>query len=202
MEYRKYLEYIQSKNARKINKKIKKLKDKNLINEELISDTFHTFESLYFQRCILFAAICNQNKNIAWKSKKHEDGSMFDNYFIVGINTDEGSYTYHYHMMYWEYFKIKELENAPKWDGHTDKDVIRLLSLKEFNPLRGIFAGVTDDELLIDNGNMYSELKEAKERINKVLDLIDNHNKLEQELGGTIKFNIVKVENILRGDKK
>ena len=70
MEYRKYLEYIQSKNAIKINKKIKKLKDKNLINEELISDTFHTFESLYFQRCILFAAICNQNKNIAWKSKK------------------------------------------------------------------------------------------------------------------------------------
>ena len=49
---------------------------------------------------------------------------------------------------------------------------------------------------------MYSELKESKERINKVLDLIDNHNKLEQELGGTIKFNIVKVENILRGDKK
>lgn len=69
MEYRKYLEYIQSKNARKINKKIKKLKDKNLINEELISDTFHTFESLYFQRCILFAAICNQNKNIAWSLK-------------------------------------------------------------------------------------------------------------------------------------
>lgn len=202
MEFRKWLEYEQTKNAIKINKKIKKLKDKNLINEELISDTFHTFESLYFQRCILFATICNQNKDIAWKSKKHEDGTMFSDYFIVGINTDEGTYTYHYHMMYWEYFKVKELENAPRWDGHTDKDVTRLLSLKEFNPLVGIFGSVTDDELLVDNGNMYVELKETKEKINKALEYIDNHNKLEQELGGTIKFDIVKIKNMLRGDEK
>ena len=34
MEFRKWLEYEQTKNATKINKKIKKLKDKNLINEE------------------------------------------------------------------------------------------------------------------------------------------------------------------------
>ena len=49
---------------------------------------------------------------------------------------------------------------------------------------------------------LWKQVKESKEKINKVLDLIDNHNKLEQELGGTIKFNVVKVENILRGDKK
>lgn len=49
---------------------------------------------------------------------------------------------------------------------------------------------------------LWKQVEESKEKINKVLDLIDNHNKLEQELGGTIKFNIVKVENILRGDKK
>lgn len=49
---------------------------------------------------------------------------------------------------------------------------------------------------------LWKQVKESKEKINKVLDFIDNHNKLEQELGGTIKFNIVKVENILRGDKK
>ena len=49
---------------------------------------------------------------------------------------------------------------------------------------------------------LWKQVEESKEKINKVLDLIDNHNKLEHELGGTIKFNIVKVENILRGDKK
>jgi len=128
---RKELEYIKSENARKINNKIYKLKSKDLIYEGMLSDTYHTFDSLYFQRMILFAVICNQNKNISWKSKKHEDGTMYDNYFIVGINTPKGTYTYHYHMQYWDYFKVKELKNAPKWDGHTDKNVIRLLSLEE-----------------------------------------------------------------------
>lgn len=126
---RKRMQYYRSENARKINLKIKKLKDKNLLEEGMISDTYHTFNSLYFQRCILFATICNQNKNIAWKSKKHEDGSMFENYFIVGIDTPKGTYTYHYNMQYWDYFEVKELKNAPKWDGHTDENVTRLLSL-------------------------------------------------------------------------
>lgn len=132
---RKELEYIKSENARKINNKIYKLKSKDLIYEGMLSDTYHTFDSLYFQRMILFAVICNQNKNISWKSKKHEDGTMYDNYFIVGINTPKGTYTYHYHIQYWNYFKVKELKNAPKWDGHTDKDVIRLLSLEELRKI-------------------------------------------------------------------
>lgn len=128
---RKRKEYIKSNNARKINKKIEKLKSKDLIYEEMISDTYHNFESLYFQRCILFATICNQNKKISWKSKKHKDGTMYKNYFIVGINTKEGTYTYHYHIKYWDYFEVKELDNAPEWDGHTEKDVIRLLSINK-----------------------------------------------------------------------
>ena len=130
MEYRKWLEYIQVNNARKINKKIKKLKDKNLINEEMISDTFHTFESLYFQRLILFATICKKNKDKAYRSKLHADGTMFTDYFIVGIETPRGNYTYHYHKQYWGYFKdIKILDKAPEWDGHAEQDVTRLLDL-------------------------------------------------------------------------
>jgi len=126
---RKRLQFYKSENTRKINNKIKKLKEKDLIFEEKISDTYHTFEDLYFQRCILFATICNQNKEKSWKSKKHDDGTMYKDYFIVGINTPNGNYTYHYHIEYWNYFNIQELNKAPKWDGHTFKDVDRLLSL-------------------------------------------------------------------------
>lgn len=129
MDERKILQALKSNNARKINKKIQKLKNKDLIYEEMISDTYHTFDDLYFQRCILFATICNQNKEKSWKARKHDDGTMYDNYFIVGVDTPNGSYTYHYHMRYWDYFNVKELEKAPKWDGHTSKDVTRLLSL-------------------------------------------------------------------------
>lgn len=95
-----------------------------------ISDGYHTFNDLYHQRAILFATICNQNKNVSWKAKKHHDGTMFgDNWFIIGIDTIHGQYTYHYEMKYWDKFEVKELELAPEWDGHTDRDVERLLSL-------------------------------------------------------------------------
>lgn len=115
-----------------VNELILRLKEKDLIETDLISDGYHTFDGLYFQRCILFAFICNQNKEISWKSKKHSDGSMYENYFIVGIDTPKGSYTYHYHIDFWNYFKVKELDNAPEWDGHTEEDIVeRLFSLLE-----------------------------------------------------------------------
>lgn len=113
-----------------VNEIILHLKDKNLIDTDLISDGYHTFYNLYYQRCILFAFICNQNKGIAWKSKLHADGTMYDEYFIVGIDTPKGNYTYHYHIQFWDYFDVKELERAPEWDGHTEKDIEeRLFSL-------------------------------------------------------------------------
>lgn len=112
-------------NDKNINKLIDELEYKGNI-----SDGSHTFDELYFHRMILFSIICKQNKSKAWKSKLHEDGNMFDNYFIVGITTDKGDYSYHYHEEYWEYFKeVKELEFAPKYDGHKPEDITRLLSL-------------------------------------------------------------------------
>ena len=96
-----------------------------------LSDGFHTFNSLYYQRAILFATIVNTYKELAWKSKKHEDGQFCfgGGWFIVGIDTLNGSYTYHYEMEYWDLFDCKELPRAKHWDGHTDEDVTRLLSL-------------------------------------------------------------------------
>ena len=82
----------------------------------------------------MFATICNLNKDISWKSKKHSDGKKCfdsDNWFIVGIDTPEGSYTYHYEMKYWNMFNVQELEKGKEWDGHTEKDVTRLLTLEE-----------------------------------------------------------------------
>jgi hypothetical protein len=95
-----------------------------------VSDGSHTFDELYYHRMVLFAVICNQNKDIAWKSRKHADSTMFENYFIAGIRTPEGEYTFHYHKRYWNMFKVDELISAPKWDGHMPKDIGRLFSIK------------------------------------------------------------------------
>lgn len=106
--------------------------DKNATND--ISDTCHSFGELYFHRMMLFATICNTPayNAKAWKSKQHDDpkNPMFDGYFIVGIETPEGQATYHYQLEYWDVFKVKELERAPKYDGHTPADAIqRIFSL-------------------------------------------------------------------------
>jgi len=100
-----------------------------------LSDGYHTFNQLYHQRAVLFACIVNQNKNKAWKSFKHSDGKYcFDSdgeWFIVGVDTPQGSYTYHYSKEYWDMFDCQELECGKEWDGHTEEDVTRLLSLQQ-----------------------------------------------------------------------
>jgi DNA-directed RNA polymerase subunit RPC12/RpoP len=80
---------------------------------------------------MLFAVIVKQNHDRAWKSLRHEDGELCfgGGWFIVGIDTPEGSYTYHYEDNYYSLFDCEELERGKHWDGHTEKDVTRLLSL-------------------------------------------------------------------------
>ena len=90
------------------------------------SDGYHTFNELYHHRAILFSVICNERPEVAWKSKRHHDGTMYDGMFIVGISTPEGQATYHYDIEpYWSMFHVKELEYAPEWDGHTPDEAIR-----------------------------------------------------------------------------
>lgn len=121
--------------TRYINNMIKSYKDAEEIRTKDISDGYHTFGQLYHDRAVLFAIICNTYKDNAWKSKQHHDGTMFgepNEMFIVGVDTSQGQYTYHYHTdKYWDMYDVKEVEHAPKWDGHTFEDINRLFDLVE-----------------------------------------------------------------------
>ena len=89
------------------------------------SDGFHTFNELYHHRAVLFSVIVRDHNELAWKSKLHHDGTMYDGMFIVGIETPKGQATYHYNIdPYWDMFDCKELDRAPEWDGHTPDDAI------------------------------------------------------------------------------
>jgi len=104
-----------------------------------LSDGFHTFNSLYEQRMILFAALVKAYKDKAWKSYRHEDGEYCfgGGWFVVGIDTPEGSYTYHYENKYWDMFDCVDLPRAKHWDGHTENDAeTRLMSLPSARPER------------------------------------------------------------------
>lgn len=96
-----------------------------------VSDGHHTFDELYSHRAVLFSVICNQNLDVAWKSKFHYDGTMYDDMFIVGIKTPTGNMSYHYNNNRWGLFsKVKEIDYAPEYDGYTPKESLeRLLSI-------------------------------------------------------------------------
>lgn len=93
------------------------------------SDGYHTFNELYHHRAVLFSVIVRDHNELAWKSKAHHDGSMYDGMFIVGIETPEGQATYHCDIdPYWDMFDCKELSRAPEWDGHTPDDAIERIA--------------------------------------------------------------------------
>ena len=96
------------------------------------SDGYHTFNELYHHRAVLFSVIVKAFPDKAWKSKQHNDGTMYDGMFIVGIDTPEGQATYHYDIdPYWDMFECRELERAPEWDGHTPAQAIERIGRLE-----------------------------------------------------------------------
>lgn len=110
-----------------INSVIVSMKDADILDTKKVSDKWHTFGELYMQRLYLFRIICTQNKEIAWKSKKHFDEKkdpMFNGDFVVGLNTPLGSAAYHFKMEFWNLFDVKELENAPEYDGYTPMEAV------------------------------------------------------------------------------
>jgi hypothetical protein len=120
-----------------INNIIVTMKEHDVLNTKKVSDKYHTFGDLYKQRVYLFSIICNQNKKIAWKSKKHFDDDndpMFNGDFIVGLNTPKGIASYHCKFEFWDLFDVEELPNAPKYDGYTtDEALERFRSIVDTN---------------------------------------------------------------------
>ena len=94
-----------------------------------LSDGYHTFAELYEHRAVLFALAVKNNISISWKSNLHHDGTMFEDYFIVGMQTKYGQISYHFHKNKWNMFlRVIELDRAPEWDGHTSDDVVSRLT--------------------------------------------------------------------------
>src|ERR1035441_4643794 len=86
-----------------------------------ISDGFHTFDELYEHRGLLFLALQRAHPDLAWCSRLHEDGSMFEGWFVAGLDLPPGPITYHFPQRLWPLAVAcaRELPRAPKWDGHT-----------------------------------------------------------------------------------
>jgi len=103
-----------------------------------ISDGFHTFDELYQHRITLFLSLISvlaktRNKDVSiWWSKLHHDGSSFEGWILVCIQSNGEQISYHIEEKYipiLENFEgVMELETGLKWDGHTPSDVIDRLT--------------------------------------------------------------------------
>ncbi len=115
-----------------------------------VTDEYHTMEELYTHRYHLYLALIKAfdsritpigSNVMCWKSKFHDDGTMFEDMFILGMTVSQPSFfiggdpndfyiTYHLPIRFWHMANVIELEKAPPYDGHTSKDVLeRLLRL-------------------------------------------------------------------------
>jgi hypothetical protein len=97
------------------------------IDRGQISDGYHTFDELYRHRAHLFVALMKSHPDISWWSNHHADGSMFPGAIIAGLDLPNGVVTYHLEQHYGaicERAGIKQVNEAPEWDGHTSEDVI------------------------------------------------------------------------------
>ena len=91
-----------------------------------LSDGYHTYDDLYFQRLVLWQRICRDHKDKCWKTKCDENGKPWydgKGWFLIAVDTPKGQYSYHYPMKEWDRFDVKELPKAKHFDGHTSKDV-------------------------------------------------------------------------------
>ena len=121
---------MENNSHKSINALIVDMKNANILDTKKVSDKWHTFGELYMQRLYLFSIICNQNKKVAWKSKKHYDEKndpMFNGDFIVGLNTPKGSASYHFKMEFWDLFNVKEIPKAPRYDNYTSQEALERL---------------------------------------------------------------------------
>ena len=95
-----------------------------------VSDGYHTFDELYEHRHVLFLALIETLHGMPWISKLHDDGSSLDGWFVAGIKLASGDISYHLPNRLWETARstgARELEHAPKWDGHKSEDVLERL---------------------------------------------------------------------------
>ena len=96
--------------------------------KEVKGDAYHTMDELYNHRHALFLNLCAA-ANVGWCSLLHDDGTMYDGYFIAGAELPTGQITYHLPMTHWETARqfLKELNRAPAWDGANSFDVLERL---------------------------------------------------------------------------
>ena len=115
-----------------LNKIIKYYKNKGMSTKKLYGYG-NTFEYEYNIRTKYIKELINKHQDISWKTKRHyneDKDPMFNGCFMIGMNTPTGPAMFHLKLEHWDDVNVKEIENGPKYDGATTKEILfRLYSV-------------------------------------------------------------------------
>lgn len=94
------------------------------IQDDDISDGYHTFTELYEHRCLLFIRLClMEPERCAWKTDKD-----FDGWFCLYWESPDGQISYHCPNRHLHLIDKKITQDQEyKWDGHNAHDVLQRL---------------------------------------------------------------------------
>lgn len=96
-------------------------------------DDYHKMSEIYHYRMLYNAHAANEwAKHGTYpvvKSWKHSDGELCfgGGWFVVVVELPTGQVSNHYRELYWELFKVPEVELAPEYDGHTPEEAAKRL---------------------------------------------------------------------------
>lgn len=81
---------------------------------------------LYEHRFALTRALVALMPDRCVKCKKNGDGSVWEGFFVVYLETPAGQISYHYPMKHWDETPCREVESW-HWDGHDSNTVLERL---------------------------------------------------------------------------
>lgn len=175
-----------------INTLIRALKERDLISTKDIEDNFYSVRDLYENRVVLFKTICHTYPKLSWKTKMHNDGTMFNDSFLAGITTPKGDATYHIKMEHFDEFQIKEIGKGPIYDGYKANDV--LTRINSLPLLKSNYIETDKYRILIEEPTKpLSEEELKKQKLTKLIN---------QLLAYLKELDIIKTVDVTDGNHK
>lgn len=103
----------------------------DLYSSMTVYNEYDNVDKLNPSETVLFAALCNTFSNISWKSKFDVNGKRFfdGKWFVVGLNSSNGTYKYFCELTCWHDFKIPTKQKEENRNIDDDTKMKKLLSL-------------------------------------------------------------------------
>ena len=93
-------------------------------------DEYHTMDDLYAHRFALTRALAVLMPDACVKCRVNGDGTVWEGFFVVYIQTPAGQVSYHYRLDLWDKLPCREVESWT-YDGHTPETTLdRLMSIQ------------------------------------------------------------------------